>query len=283
VKLSGLVTVTYSIDAALQRLIDRQFPAAQAAGSFSPLAGLTGLTGVVTVNQQRILARREAPQPIPFVSRRREYQLLKRLAASGLVPQVYGRNQHWLLLEWLPGEVLDETQFAARLDELVTLIGQLHRQPLSGFRLPLLPLLETYWQQCRQRSAHWLRALRRLQRRGEPRPLRIAPLHMDIHAGNLLACGTRLRLIDWEYAGDGDIALELAAIVAANPLSAAQCQRLVAQYAVDNQIDSDALRMQMQRWQPWLQLLMASWYQLRAEQSGERQFYQAAADAWQAV
>ncbi|KOC91838.1 thiamine kinase [Winslowiella iniecta] len=275
--------MTYSIDAALQRLIDQQFPAAQAAGCFSPLAGLTGLTGVVTVNQQRILARREAPQPIPFVSRRREYQLLKRLAASGLVPQVYGRNQHWLLLEWLPGEVLDETQFAARLDELAALIGRLHHQPLSGFRLALLPLLETYWQQCRQRTAHWLRALRRLQRQGEPRPLRIAPLHMDIHAGNLLACETRLRLIDWEYAGDGDIALELAAITAANPLTAAQCERLVTQYAVDNQIDTDALRVQMQRWQPWLQLLMASWYQLRAEQSGDQPFYQAAADAWRAV
>lgn len=275
--------MTYSIDRELQRLIDQQFPAAQAAGCFSPLAGLTGLTGVVTLNQQRILARREAPQLIPFVSRRREYQLLKRLAASGLVPQVYGRNRHWLLLEWLEGEVLDERQFAARLDELVTLLGQLHHQPLSGFQLQLLPLLESYWQQCRQRSPHWLHALRRLKRSGEPRPLRIAPLHMDIHAGNLLLCGSRLRLIDWEYAGDGDIALELAAITAANPLNAAQCETLITRYAVDNRIDADVLRTQMQRWQPWLRLLMACWYQLRAEQSGDQALYQAAADAWQAV
>lgn len=275
--------MTYSTDAALQRLIDQQFPAAKAAGCFSPLAGLTGLTGVVMIGQQRILARREAPQPIPFVSRRREYQLLKRFAASGLVPQVIGRNQHWLLLEWLDGEVLDEKQFAARIDQLVRLLGQLHHQPLSGYRLQLLPLLESYWQQCQQRNCQWLRALRRLRQRGEPRPLRIAPLHMDVHAGNVLQCGSRLRLIDWEYAADGDIALELAAITAANPLNAAQCATLVRQYAADNQIDADALHRQMRRWQPWLRLLMASWYQLRAEQSGDPHLYQAAADAWLAV
>ena len=38
----------------------------------------------------------------------------------------------------------------------------------------------------------------------------ISPLHMDVHAGNLVHSASGLKLIDWEYAGDGDIALELA-------------------------------------------------------------------------
>ena len=35
---------------------------------------------------------------------------------------------------------------------------------------------------------------------------------MDVHAGNLVHSASGLKLIDWEYAGDGDIALELAAV-----------------------------------------------------------------------
>ena len=34
---------------------------------------------------------------------------------------------------------------------------------------------------------------------------------MDVHAGNIVHGEAGLRLIDWEYAGDGDVALELAA------------------------------------------------------------------------
>lgn len=272
--------MTYSIDPSLQRLINQHFPAAQAAGCFLPLNGLTGLTGQITLGEQLLLARQEAQQPIPFVSRRREYRLLKRLAASGLAPQVYGCNPQWLLLEWRAGEVLTHSQLLAQLNSLVALVSELHHQPLSGFRLPLLALLQRYWQQCRQHNIHWLRALRRLQRAGEPQPLRLAPLHMDIHAGNLLQDDTGLRLIDWEYAGDGDIALELAAVVAANQLSAEQRQTLEKDYAAHNQLDIRHLRGQIRRWQPWLQLLMASWYQLRAEQSGDPHLQRQAAENW---
>ncbi|WP_437610800.1 thiamine kinase [Erwinia sp. V71] len=272
--------MTYSIDPALRQLIRRQFPAAEAAGCFSALHGLTGLTGKVMVGEQILLARREAELPIPAVCRQREYRLLKRLAASGLTPQVYGYQHPWLLLAWRPGEVLDASQFSAQLPALVTLISQLHHQPLSGYPLQMLALLQRYWQLCRQRNVRWLRALTQLARQGEPRPLRLAPLHMDIHAGNLLLCDTQLSLIDWEYAGDGDIALELAAIIAANALDASQCQRLLADYAARNQLDPILLARQIQRWQPWLRLLMASWYQLRAEQSGDARLQQLAAESW---
>ncbi len=40
---------------------------------------------------------------------------------------------------------------------------------------------------------------------------------MDVHSGNLVADEKGLHLIDWEYAADGDIALELAALCAAAP------------------------------------------------------------------
>ncbi|MDU2734174.1 MAG: thiamine kinase [Mixta calida] len=274
----------YSIDAALQSLIDAQQPAAKAAGCFyHPLNGLTGLSGKVVCGRRQWLARRIPSSPIPFISRQREWRILHRLTASGLAPRALAINARWLLLEWLPGETLPPDRFSACQPDLVTLLTQLHRQPLSGYRLRLLPLLQHYWLQCRHRHPRWLRQLKRLARRGEPPPLRLGLLHMDIHPGNLLTQPAGLRLIDWEYAADGDVALELAAIIDGNGLNAAQGDALLAAYARANRIAPAALRRQAARWRPWLRLLMASWYQLRWEQSGDETLRQLAIDAWRQI
>ena len=162
----------------------------------------------------------------------------------------------------------------------MALVSTLHRQPLTGYPLRLLPLLQLYWQRCRQRHWRWLARLQRLQRQGEPRPLRLAPLHMDVHPGNVIATPAGLRLIDWEYAADGDVALELAAICAWAP---AQAAAWTEEYAARTHMDAAVLARQIARWQPWLQLLMASWYQLRAEQSGEATLQQLAQTSWQDI
>ncbi|ORM74504.1 hypothetical protein HA44_18870 [Mixta gaviniae] len=128
-----------------------------------------------------------------------------------------------------------------------------------------------------------MRQLRRLTRCGEPAPLRLGLLHMDIHPGNLLAQPAGLRLIDWEYAADGDVALELAAIIDGNALNAAQSDELLAGYARANRLDPAALRRQTARWRPWLRLLMASWYQLRWEQSGDDTLRRLAQDGWRQI
>ncbi|WP_428945838.1 thiamine kinase [Pantoea sp. FN060301] len=285
-KLSGQATVPHSIDPALSRLIAQQFPAAQSAGSFFPLSGLTGQTGKVELAGRTLLARRQlAASPIPGVSRRREYRILRRLAGSGLAPAVLGINPEWLLLTWLPGEMLYGNHVSARLPSLTDLVIRLHRQPLSGYRLEMLRLLEAYWLlSCpSRRHIGWLRALKACQARGEPKPLRLALLHMDIHAGNIIVDNGDLHLIDWEYASDGDVALELAAMIAGNGLGVAEQASLIEHYACTQRLDISRLHQQVRLWQPWLRLLMASWYELRWQQSGEAIFYALAAEAWQRV
>lgn len=276
--------MTFSINSDLQQLITRQFPAAQAAGAVLPLKGLSGYSMKVSLPERILLARRAAGAlQMPGVNRQREYRILRKLSASGLVPAVYGRSRNWLLLDWLPGEMLSAAEFERALAPLSEIIADLHRQPLTGYRLQLMPLLMDYWQRSnpRRRNLTWLRALRRLRRRGEPHPLRLAVLHMDIHSGNLIGGGKRLRLIDWEYAGDGDVALELAALIDINALNDAQQQWLITAYANRQNIDSDRLYRQVRRWQPWLLLLATSWYELRWQQTGENNFGALAAAGWQ--
>ncbi|CAO97056.1 thiamine kinase [Erwinia tasmaniensis] len=278
--------MTSFTDPELQRLLKQHFPAASAAASFLPLDGLSGFSLKVKLAGRTLLARRVARGAMmPGVDRQREYRLLRKLASSGRVPQVYGCSRDWLLLSWQPGEPLTPPQLVGYLEPLIGEVVKLHRLPLTGYRLQLLPLLMSYWQRsdARRRNTHWLRALQRCQRLREPRPLRLGVLHMDIHSANLLADGERLRFIDWEYAGDGDVALELAAIIGGNGLDSSQQQLLIATYGRLQHIDEERLRHQVARWQPWLELLAASWYELRWQQSGEQHFHTLAAEGWQRV
>lgn len=267
----------HSIDPALQRLLNPFQLAAEPAGCFLPLAGLTGESGRIETAAGPLLARRQPPSPIPFVNRQREYRILKKLRASGLTPQPLALNAHWLLLRWQPGTVIPDHDFMQRRDEVIALLHRLHCQPLTGYRLSLMPLLQRYWQLCQQRNLRWQRALRRLAHEGEPGPLRLVPLHMDVHPGNLIATQQGLRLIDWEYAADGDAALEIAALCAADP---GHQQHWAACYARQARLPLQQLELQIGRWRPWLRLLMASWYQLRAEQSGDAALCRLAAERW---
>lgn len=265
-------------DPQLQHLIQQQWPTAQAAGYFFALPGLSGQSVHVQQAQGELLARRAPPQPIPFVDRQREYRVLKQLQTAALGPKPLVWRDPWLLQSWLPGEVLTPAQFNQQHDAVLDLLRRLHQQPLTGYRLRLAPLLQRYWQLCAQRHWRWQRRLQRLLQQGEPQPLRLAPLHMDVHAGNVIATPQGLRLIDWEYAADGDIALEMAALCAVDGKNQAAW---IAGYAQRAHLNPQALQQQMQRWQPWLQLLMASWYQLRAEQSQDPALQQLAQASWQ--
>ncbi|WP_254503783.1 phosphotransferase, partial [Salmonella enterica] len=78
-------------------------------------------------------------------------------------------------------------------------------------------------------------------------PLRLAPLHMDVHGDNILLTSAWLRLIDWEYAGDGYIALELAAVWVEDDR---QHRLLADAYAACERIDSRQLWRQILLWLP---------------------------------
>lgn len=71
-----------------------------------------------------------------------------------------GANNDWLILEWLTGEVVTDTDTS--LQELYQPLGHilasLHSYPLSGYSLPLKQHLASYWYQIDRRrlSPYWL-------------------------------------------------------------------------------------------------------------------------------
>ena len=259
---------------ALQLLLSRHFPAASAAGVLSELQGLSGGACRVALGDHTLVARAQSDTPQSGVTFSRQYRALRRMPAS-LAPKPCFLAQGWLVVDYLPGAIKPTMP---SVPQLASLLYHLHHQPRFGWRIQMLPLLERYWQACdpARRTPGWLRALKTVRRQGEPKPLRLAPLHMDIHPGNLVHQPADLKLIDWEYAGDGDIALELASVW----LEEREREALVAAYASRAKLNATALQRQVKRWRPWVRLLLAGWYELRWRETGNQQFIALADDAW---
>lgn len=252
-------------------LLSRYFP------HYAPVEGqMTGLSGgscLISNGHHRLVLRQQhQATSSPFL---RQYRALKRLPRT-LAPRPHFFHEGWMAIAYIPGELQNSLPENPRL---AALLYDLHRCAPFGWRLTLLPLLETYWQQCApsRRTLFWLQQLKARRREGEPIPLRLAPLHMDVHAGNLIHSPEGLRLIDWEYAGDGDIAMELAGVWTD---SEHQRRQLVAEYARRATLDDAQLWRQVVRWRPWIAMLMAGWFECRWQQSGDQQFIALADAAW---
>lgn len=259
----------------LCEVIRRHLPAASAAGSFSAPGGLSGTSYHLPAQGGGFNARKLPDERLPGLSLHRYHKVLKHLR-PGIAPQPYCLAEGWLLSHWLTGETLTGPLPGA---ELAGLLCRLHSQPCFGWPVQIAPLLRYYWQNSdpRRRTHAWFRLLRRLLARKEPHPLRLAPLHMDVHAGNLIRQPRGLALIDWEYAGDGDIALELAAVFAANPQINGD---LIGQYAHFAHLEPVLLGRQIARWQPWVALLIASWCEHRWQHTHQPSFATLADNAW---
>ncbi len=67
-----------------------------------------------------------------------------------------------------------------------------------------------------------------------PPPVRFTACHHDLHHRNLLDDGRRLLAIDWEYAGPGDPAADLASCVGYQDLGTTQVDSLLAGYGRDS-------------------------------------------------
>ena len=124
---------------------------------------------------------------------------------------------------------------------LAAMLYHLHQQPRFGWRITLAPLLEQYWLQAS--------------------PSRRTPLWLRWHK--------RLQ--------KRGIALELASVWSE---SDAQRQLLLAAYSEIAQIDRFLLQRQVNRWRPWVLMLMAGWFELRWQQSQDKHFITLADKIW---
>ncbi len=265
---------------ALERLLAQHFPAVDTAGfHFDAVNGSGRGCWRVRVGERELLARPQTTEAAQLgVSRQREYRVLRQLSARHLAPKPVVYRDGWLIVEWAAGATASAQDFSCVLENgsLAQLLSQLHCQPCCGFRLNLPMQFTRHWQHmdpCRRTPA-LLRWYHHFQRVAPPDLLAWAPLHLDVHSENVLITpqGTLL-LIDWEYAADGDIGLELALLVRGNGLDIASQRRLLQTYQqLRPGLCAQALNASVQQWLPWADYLILMWCEVCWHQTGQTAF-----------
>lgn len=265
---------------ALMRLLAQRFPAVDTAGfHYEPITGLSSESWRIRFGENVWLARPQTPEGTTLgTCRQREYRLLRQMSEHRLAPAPLLCRDGWLIVAWQKGVILSRETFAQCLDDgrVARLLCRLHRLPRAGYHLALSAQLARHWQHmdARRRTPALLRLHRYFQHAPQPAMLAYAPLHLDVHAENVLMTPAQhLMLIDWEYAADGDIALELAFLMRSNALDDAQQQRLLETYQQQRPgLALAALTRSVRQWLPWVDYLILMWFEVRWHQTGQTCF-----------
>jgi len=153
-------------------------------------------------------------------------------AELGIAPEVvaFVEPEGYLVTRYVEGEV-----GRARVEEVAPLLRRFHEgRPISG-RFDAFRVVEAYADTAREYGVAAPRAYehaRELAARIEARRGRVPlhPCHDDLLAANFIHDGTRLWIVDWEYAGMGDPAFDLANFAVNNGLDEDGDRELLALY-----------------------------------------------------
>lgn len=189
----------------------------------SPLpGGITNRNYRVDVAGEAFVVRVGIPgAEVLGIDREREYRCLVAASASGAAPEVvYCRPAEGLLVtRFVPGRALaaGETPPPEGVARVVATMRRYHDGPPFPGAFSPFHALDAYLSAARHRSTPLpadidglYGALARLAAALQPERTRIRPCHNDLWGPNLIDDGQRVIIVDWEYAGMGDLYFDLA-------------------------------------------------------------------------
>lgn len=175
-------------------------------------------------------------------SRAHEFAMLRLAAAAGLAPGiVLARPAEGLIVTRhvagrVPerGDLLDPA-FLRRVGAWIASLHALPPPPFPAIDIAARAAAYLGDMQQRGRSAEVAAIVRQLgARRAALGPAaRLAACHHDLHHRNLVDTGRSLVVFDWEYAGPGDPAADLAACIGYHSLGPAEIDALLQGYGED--------------------------------------------------
>ena len=141
-------------------------------------------------------------------------------ASLGIGPEVVAflEPEGYLVTRFVDGEV-----GRVSVEEAAGALRRLHAGPPIAGRFDSFHVVETYAEIAGRRGPNWAHEIAgqiEVRRAGAP----LVPCHNDLLAANFIHDGSRVWIVDWEYAGMGDPAFDLA------------------NYAVNNGLDEDGDR-----------------------------------------
>ena len=173
------------------------------------------------------------------IDRLAEHEASLAAAAVGVGPIVVAllEPEGWLVTRFIEGTspTSDEMREPAMIARVAAALRAVHAGPRLPRRFDSFGVVEEYYAAACARDATvpaaytWARELARTiaHRRGAV-PER--PCHNDLLTANFIDDGKRIRIVDWEYAGMGDIFFDLANLAVNHEFGPGEHERLLGAY-----------------------------------------------------
>jgi len=204
--------------------------------------GLTNTNYRVTTPERDVVVRVSTKDSsLLAIDRDAEYANSSAAAASGAAPQVveYAPNDHLLVVAYVTARTLtaDDLHDADMLRRVAQVCRRLHSGPRFVTDFDMFEVQRTYLATVLERGLRLpddyldlgpqIKRIEGLLRR---RPLQTVPCNNDLLAANILDDGSRLWLIDYEYAGNNDPCFELGNLASESDMSVDELTHLVTCY-----------------------------------------------------
>jgi thiamine kinase-like enzyme len=233
-----------------ENIAARMWPGRQL--ELEPLGG--GITNrnfkVVVDNEAFVLRIGGKGTSLLGIDRNAEYEASRAAASLGIGPEVVGflEPEGYLVTRFIEGEPVD-VHAEGVVRQIGRVLRRLHGGPAIPGRFNSFRVVERYRQTALEHGVREPDAYRPAQDRAAAiervrgsQPER--PCHNDLLNANFIDDGGRVRIVDWEYAGMGDVFFDLANLAVNHELDEKEERELLeAYFGVAREPDLAALRL----------------------------------------
>lgn len=211
--------------------------------TFEPISGgITNQNFVVTDQGQKFFVRLGDDIPLHGVMRFNELGASIAAAKVGLSPNVAHHAPGMLILNFIEGKTLSEADIRqdAYLEQILPMLHRCHRDLAQQIRGPALifwvfHVIRDYLGTLEDDGSRMSHMLPTLREKGRTLEAAVGSVdlvygHNDLLAANFIDDGSRLWLIDWDYAGYNSPLFDLANLASNNGLSKDQEDWLLQHY-----------------------------------------------------
>jgi thiamine kinase-like enzyme len=206
------------------------------------VGGITNANFVVDDAGGRYFVRVGNDIPLHGIMRFNELAASRAAFQAGLSPEVVHHEPGAIVLRFVEGDTLSpvDVREPVCLQRIVPLVRRCHREMPRYFRGPALVfwvfhVLHDYAASLREAGSRMVGELPRLMQAAEHLEESVGPVklvfgHNDLLAANFIDDGTRLWLVDWDYAGFNSPLFDLGGLASNNELSPSQEDWLLETY-----------------------------------------------------
>ena len=206
-----------------------------------PLSGgISNLSFTATDDTGKFVVRVTRDFPFHHVFRDREVMSARAAHAAGFAPELVHAEPGLMVSRFIEGRVLTVADVQANIPRIADLVRRFHLNMSHvvsgpGFMFWVFHVNRDYVRQLRETNAatdaeiaHWLAINDELEAAQYPMPIVVG--HHDLLPANLIDDGSRLWLIDYEYAGFGTGMFDLANLSSNSSFTAEHSRALLEAY-----------------------------------------------------